>query len=87
MLVLPSFLHVHIVSTHVLDKVVLTATGRTSPTRLGLISSRASPMHVCVSSSRWCSVGLAVGRATIDGNGAARCRAGITNGGARCQKI
>ena len=70
MFVLPSFLDIHIVSTHVLDKVILTATGRTSPTRLGLISSRASPMPVCVSSSRWCSAGLAVGRATVGGNGA-----------------
>ena len=87
MLVLPSFLHVHIVSMHVLDKVVLTATGRTSPTRLGLISSRASPMPVCVSSNRWCSAGLAVGRATVGGNGAPRRRAGLTGGGARCQKI
>ena len=58
MLVLPSFLHVHVVSMHVLDKVILTATGRTSPTRSSLLSSRASPMPACTSSSRWCSVSV-----------------------------
>jgi len=86
MLVLPSFLHVHIVSTHVFDEVILTATGRTSPTRFGLISSRASPMPVCAFSSRWGSASIAVGRATVGGNGAPRRRADLTGGGARCQK-
>ena len=84
---LPSFLHVLVVSTHVHDDVFLIAMGRTSPTRLGLSSSRASPMPVCASSSRWCSASLAVGRATVDGNGAPRRHAGLTSGGARCQKI
>ena len=87
MLVLPSFLHVLIVSTHVRDDVVLTATGRTSSTRLGLSSSGASPMPVCASSNRWCSASLAVGRATVGGNGAPRRHAGLTGGGARCQRI
>ena len=87
MLMLPSFLHVLVVSTHVHDDVVLTTTGRTSPTRLGLSSSCASLMLVCASSSRWCSASLAVGRATVGGNGAPRRRAGLTGGGARCQKI
>ena len=87
MLMLTSFLHILVVATHVHDDVILTATGRTSPTRLGLSSSRASPMPVCASSSRWCSASLAVGRATVGGNGAPRRHAGLIGGGARCQKI
>ena len=87
MLMLPSFLHIHIVSTHVLDEVILAAMGRTSPTRFGSISPRVSPMPVCISSSRWCSASLAVGQATVGGNGAPRRRGGLTGGGARCQNI